>query len=170
MGPAQGRTHGKEKQITAGNFDGKFLHRKKQGPDPAHLRVLWWNNSKCLSCIVWHAAGGALKPHLPVPKAPLNKIVRNNSFTLIFPSDYCTQGGKLAADPCTSLFLDSVTYLFVNASLFCLSSLSISLLLLNFCFLSPYPSSLCVADQINSLLQLGGWGHFIGSVLAATCG
>lgn len=79
--------------------------RQKARPDPAHLRVLWWNNSKCLSCIVWHAAGGALKPLLPAPKAPLNKIVKNNSFTLIFPSDYCTQGGKLAAGPCASLFL-----------------------------------------------------------------
>lgn len=73
-----------------------------KAPTPAHLRALWWNNSKCLSCIVWHAAGGALKPLLPAPKAPLNKIVKNNSFTLILPSDYCTPGGKLAAIPCAS--------------------------------------------------------------------
>lgn len=94
---------------------------KRQGPDPAHLRVLWWNNSKCLSCIVWHAAGGALKPFLPPPKAPLNKIVKNNSFTLIFPSDYRTQGGKLAAGPHASLLLSAATSLFsspcVSASL-----------------------------------------------------
>lgn len=77
---------------------------KRKGPNRAHLRVLWWNNSKCLSCIVWHTAGGALKPLLPAPKAPLNKIVKNNSSTLICPSDYCTQGGKLAADPHISLF------------------------------------------------------------------
>lgn len=76
---------------------------KQEAPDLAHLRVLWCNNSKCLFCIVWHAAGGALKPLLPVPKAPLNKIVKNNSFTLILPSDYCAWGGKLAAGPHVSL-------------------------------------------------------------------
>lgn len=92
-------------QRTAGKFGAKFLRGKRQGPDPAHLRVLWWNNSKCLSCIVWHAAGGVLKPLLPVPKAPLNKMVENKSFILIFPLDYCAQGGKLAADPRASLFL-----------------------------------------------------------------
>lgn len=101
---------------TAGDFDAKFLRCKRQGPDPAHLRVLWWNNSKCLSCIVWHAAGGALKPLLPAPKAPLNKIVKNNSFTLIFPSDYCTQGGKLAAGRALPSFFNAVTSLFVSAS------------------------------------------------------
>lgn len=115
---AQGRTPGKQGQIFVfrelqRNFDAKFLCGKRQGPDQAHLRVLWWNNSKCLSCIVWHAAGGALKPLLPAPKAPLNKIVKNNSFTLIFPSDYCTQGGKLAAGPCTSLFFLSHCYIFM---------------------------------------------------------
>lgn len=118
-------------QRTAGNFDAKFLRGKRQAPDPAHLRVLWWNNSKCLSCIVWHAAGGVLKPLLPAPKAPLNKIVKNNSFTLIFPSDYCTQGGKLAAGPCPSLFLWHC-YIFICNCL--LLSLSLSLCP------SPYPS------------------------------
>lgn len=152
-------------QRTAGNFDGKFLHSKRQGPDPAHLRVLWWNNSKCLSCIVWHAAGGALKPHLPTPKAPLNKIVKNNSFTLIFPSDYCTQGGKLAADPCASFFFDAVTYLFVNASfsLSCLSSPSISLLLLIFLFpVSLSLISLCGRPDELSVAGGGAGGVLLG--------
>lgn len=95
--------HGFGQERTKGNFDGEFLCCTRQGPDPAHLRALWWNNSKCLSCIVWHVAGGALKPLLPPPKAPLNKIVKNNSFTLILPSDYCTPGGKLAAGLCASV-------------------------------------------------------------------
>lgn len=103
-------------QRTAGNFDAKLLRGKRQGPDPAHLRVLWCNNSKCLSCIVWHTAGGALKPLLPAPKAPLNKIVKNNSFTLIFPSDYCTQGGKLAAGRALPAFIDTVTSSFSSPS------------------------------------------------------
>lgn len=174
---AQGRTRGKEGQSfcfqrTAGNFDGKFLHGKRQGPDPAHLRVLWWNNSKCLSCIVWHAAGGALKPLLPAPKAPLNKIVKNNSFTLIFPSDYCTRGGKLAAGPCACFFLWRC-YIFIGAR-------RLRSLLLVF---SVHPSLAskffvsCLLIRHLSVWQArwtlhGRWGrwHFIGSVLEATCG
>lgn len=139
---ARGTTHGKEVQIFVfrellGTLMGKFLRCKRQSPDPAHLRVLWWNNSKCLSCIVWHAAGGALKPLLPTPKAPLNKIVKNNSFTLIFPSDYCSQGGKLAAGPCAFLSLWRC-YIFICKrlllSLPCMSSLYISLSCLHFLF------------------------------------
>ena len=39
------------------------------------------------------------KALLPAPKAPLNKIVKNNFFTLISPIDYSSEGGKLAAGP-----------------------------------------------------------------------
>lgn len=125
-------------QNTAGNFDAKFLRGKRHGPDPAHLRVLWWNNSKCLSCIVWHAAGGVLKPLLPVPKAPLNKIVKNKSFTLIFPIDYCTQGGKLAADPRAFLSL-TLLQLYLQVPLSC--SISVH---------RHIPCGFLVAVQMNS--------------------
>lgn len=74
-----------------GIFDGRL--------DPAHLRALWWNNSKCLSCIVWHVAGGVLKPLLPLPKAPLNKIVKNNSFTLIFHLRWLHLGREISSRP-----------------------------------------------------------------------
>lgn len=107
---------GSGQERTEGNFDGELLCCTRQGPDPAHLRALWWNNSKCLSCIVWHAAGGVLKLLLPAPKAPLNKIVKNNSFTLIFPSDYCTPGGKLAAGLSASVVFRHC-YIFIWESL-----------------------------------------------------
>lgn len=149
-------------QSTAGNFDGEFLHGKRHGPNSAHLRVLWWNNSKCLSCIVWHAAWGVLKPLLPAPKAPLNKIVKNNSFTLIFPSDYCTRGGKLAAGPCASLFickplLPSLLLVFSDRPPPPPSLLRFFF----FSFLPIYLSSLCVAGQISSLC-LGRNGILLG--------
>lgn len=135
-------------QRTAGIFDGGLLL------DPAHLRALWWNNSKCLSCIVWHAAGGALKPLLPVPKAPLNKIVKNNSFTLIFPSDYRTRGGKLAAGPYASLVLWRRS-IFWNVSK-CLLLRSSLHSLLSFCF----PLLLSVISLCGWLdeLSVTGWG------------
>ncbi len=157
-------------QRTAGNFNAKFLRGKRQGPDPAHLRVLWWNNSKCLSCIVWHAAGGVLKPLLPAPKAPLNKIVKNNSFTLIFPSDYRTHCGKLAAGRVLPSSFDTVTSSCVSASFSppCSSALLCSL---NVCFRSFFLSipHLSVWQARWTLCGREEW-HFIGSVLEATCG
>lgn len=46
------------------------------------------------------------KAPLPAPKAPLNKIVKNNCFTLISAIDYKAWGGKLAADPHGSVIGD----------------------------------------------------------------
>lgn len=113
-----------------------YSAKKWEAPDLAHLRVLWRNNSKCLFCIVWHAAGGALKPLLPLPKAPLNKIVKNNSFTLILPSDQCTQGGKLAAGLHASLPSLKLLHLFwqLVPPALCLSARASELCFLDFIF------------------------------------
>ena len=117
------------------------------------------------------------KALLPAPKAPLNKIVKNNFFTLISPIDYSSEGGKLAA----GLFLCfpvSPSHSFFSFPTFL--SLTIYLSLpppghpssspLIFLFFLSLSSSLfpCVCLVMNfytaSSQLVGGWG-FIEEIL-----